>query len=135
MHYYKDGGIGSAMITGNFVPGHEFAANVVADDSGEFAPGELVAVDPARPCGTCEWCRRSHHNLCPAVNFTGAPPIDGALTYRMVVSHEQCFRVLSGVDDDLGSKGSTEPSPTRLYTVAQTNFWSYLTILNPWLRG
>lgn len=41
----------------------------------------------------CEWCRRAHPNLCPAVVFTGAPPVDGALTPRMVVPHEQCFTV------------------------------------------
>eukprot|EP01052_Picozoa_sp_SAG31_P056293 SAG31_NODE_16034_length_726_cov_1.244019_1_plen_98_part_00 len=55
MHYYKDGGIGSAVIESKFVPGHEFAARVVEDDLGVFEPGQLVAVDPARPCGvrTC----------------------------------------------------------------------------------
>ena len=61
MHYYKDGGIGSAVINGDFVPGHEFAARVVADDTGVFEPGQLLAVDPAKPCGVrfptpTRWC-------------------------------------------------------------------------------
>ena len=93
MHYYKDGGIGAAKVdtTNAFIPGHEFAGRVVADDSGRYEPGTLVAVDPAKPCETCEWCRRGHANLCPNVEFTGAPPFNGALTRRMVVASKQLF--------------------------------------------
>lgn len=97
MHYYKDGGIGGAVIDAPFVPGHEFAARVVADDSGELEPGELVAVDPAKPCGRCEWCQRAHPNLCPHVEFTGAPPFHGALTPRIVVAKRQVFRLPAGM--------------------------------------
>ena len=99
MHYYKDGGIGSASVgPGNaFVPGHEFAGRVVADDSGRFQPGELVAVDPAKPCGQCEWCHRAHHNLCPHVEFTGAPPFDGALTPQILAAQRQLYRLPAGM--------------------------------------
>ena len=60
------------------------------------AAGELVAVDPARPCGACEWCGRGHVNLCPSVRFTGAPPFDGALTERLHVSREQVVPLPTG---------------------------------------
>jgi L-iditol 2-dehydrogenase len=94
LHYYKDGGIGAAKIEERFVPGHEFAARMVADDEllGVHA-GELVAVDPAKPCGKCEWCKRHHHNLCPYVEFTGAPPLDGAMTTRIPIGREQIFKI------------------------------------------
>jgi L-iditol 2-dehydrogenase len=100
MHYYKDGGIGSATVDPDnaFVPGHEFAGRVVQDDSGTHAPGTLVAVDPAKPCESCEWCRRGHFNLCPHVEFTGAPPLHGALTRRMVVAEKQLFAMPPGLN-------------------------------------
>ena len=86
LHYYKDGGIGSATIRQPFVPGHEFAGRLAADvPERGLARGTLVAVDPNVACGRCEFCHRGHHNLCPNVAFIGAPPHDGAMTQRMHV--------------------------------------------------
>ena len=47
LHYYKDGGIGSAVIATPFVPGHEFSGWLTEDlpELG-LARGALVAVDP-----------------------------------------------------------------------------------------
>ena len=57
LHYYKDGGIGSAIIRAPFVPGHEFCGCVCEDipEKG-IKKGDLVAVDPNQSCGECEWC-------------------------------------------------------------------------------
>ena len=86
LHYYKDGGIGSAMIEEPFVPGHEFGGRL-ADDLPELglASGTLVAVDPNNACGHCAHCREGYPNLCPNVEFIGAPPFDGAMTERLWV--------------------------------------------------
>lgn len=90
LHYYKDGGIGAAVIREPFVPGHEFGG-YLADDlpARGLARGTLVAVDPNRGCGRCEWCREGHFNLCPQAAFIGAPPIDGAMTGRLWVPAAQ----------------------------------------------
>lgn len=90
LHYYKDGGIGSAKIAAPFVPGHEFAARLEADlpELG-LSRGALVAVDPNRACGHCAHCRAGHHNLCPNVEFIGAPPFDGAMAGRIWVPRSQ----------------------------------------------
>src|SRR3954453_15898574 len=90
LHYYKDGGIGAAVIQEPFVPGHEFGG-YVCDDVEElgFARGELVAVDPNKAFGRCEWCRDGHPNLCPNVEFIGAPPFNGAMTERIWVPKSQ----------------------------------------------
>ena len=86
LHYYKDGGIGGAIIQSPFVPGHEFSGRLTADvPSLNLAKGELVAVDPATPCHQCEWCAKGYHNLCPKVRFIGAPPFDGAMTQQLAV--------------------------------------------------
>lgn len=97
LHYYLEGGIGSATISEPFVPGHEFAGWVVGDHPEHgLTDGQLVAVDPALPCHACEWCRRGHINLCPHVEFLGAPPHHGAMTEAIDVMPEQIFPVPDG---------------------------------------
>jgi len=94
LHYYLEGGIGAAQIKAPFVPGHEFAGRMAVDyEPMGLVRGELVAVDPARPCGHCEWCRRGHVNLCPNVEFAGAPPHGGAMTERIAVEPHQIYRL------------------------------------------
>lgn len=90
LHYYKDGGIGGAQILEPFVPGHEFGG-YLRDDIAELglAKGALVAVDPNKACGHCDWCREGHSNLCPNVEFIGAPPFNGAMTERIWVPTSQ----------------------------------------------
>ncbi len=90
LHYYKDGGIGSAAIQAPFVPGHEFAGWLACDlPTLGLERGTLVAVDPNDACGTCAHCRAGHMNLCPNVKFIGAPPFDGAMTGRIWVPETQ----------------------------------------------
>lgn len=90
LHYYKDGGIGAARIASPFVPGHEFGGWLEADvpELG-LQEGALVAVDPNGACGHCAQCRVGHPNLCPNVEFIGAPPFDGAMTGRLWVPRKQ----------------------------------------------
>lgn len=94
LHYYKDGGIGSAVIAAPFVPGHEFSGWLTEDlpELG-LTRGALVAVDPNQACGQCEHCRSGHPNLCPEVVFIGAPPHDGAMTERIWVPKSQVVAV------------------------------------------
>lgn len=90
LHYYKDGGIGAAQVGDAFVPGHEFGG-YLAEDVPErgLRRGALVAVDPNGSCGTCEWCREGFGNLCPTVEFIGAPPFDGAMASKIWVPAKQ----------------------------------------------
>jgi L-iditol 2-dehydrogenase len=100
LHYYLEGAIGQQVIEGGFVPGHEFAGRIVDERAERFglAPGALVAVDPATPCGRCEWCHRGHVNLCPHVVFKGAPPHLGAMTGLITAKPEALFPVPDGFD-------------------------------------
>ena len=98
LHYYIEGGIGAQVVTAPFVPGHEFAGRMGQDHEHlELKRGDLVAIDPARPCGRCEWCHRGHVNLCPNVEFAGAPPFGGAMTERITVEPRQIFALPSGM--------------------------------------
>ncbi len=99
LHYYKDGGIGSALINSPFVPGHEFAGYLCEDlEPLGLTRGSLVSVDPNRACGDCAWCAEGHPNLCPNVEFIGAPPFDGAMTQRMWVPASQIVPVPTSFD-------------------------------------
>ncbi|MFH5926540.1 zinc-dependent alcohol dehydrogenase [Roseomonas xinghualingensis] len=90
LHYYKDGGIGAAQIKAPFVPGHEFGGWLTEDiEELGLRRGALVAVDPNKACGHCAYCHSGHPNLCPNVEFIGAPPFDGAMTKRIWVPRSQ----------------------------------------------
>jgi L-iditol 2-dehydrogenase len=97
-HYYKDGGIGSAKITRPFVPGHEFAGWVEEDIPAlGLKRGALVAVDPNKACGQCPHCEAGFENLCPKVEFIGAPPFDGAMTGHLWVPESQIVCIPEGM--------------------------------------
>ena len=100
LHYYLEGGIGSAKVDSPMVLGHEFSAEVVDERAEDFGlqVGSLVAVDPALPCGRCEWCERGHANLCPNVEFTGSPPFDGAMREFLGARPENLFKVPDSFD-------------------------------------
>jgi L-iditol 2-dehydrogenase len=94
LHYYKDGGIGGAVVRQPFVPGHEFGGYLCDDVAAlGLRRGALVAVDPNIACGHCDWCREGYFNLCPNVEFFGAPPFDGAMTSRIWVPTSQLVKL------------------------------------------
>ncbi len=101
LHYYLEGAIGSQAACAGFIPGHEFACRVIDPRGPEhgFPQGCLVAVDPAKPCGACEWCRAGDPNLCPEVVFKGVPPYAGAMAERITAPVECLFRMPAEFDE------------------------------------
>ena len=81
LHYYRDARIGDTLAAEPLVLGHEFAGIVEELGPGVkgLREGQRVAVDPALPCGHCEFCQQGNPNICPEVRFCGTPPTDGAL--------------------------------------------------------
>lgn len=79
-HFFEQEKCGAEIILG-----HEFTATVakVGRDVRHLQPGHRVAVEAGRNCGKCEWCERGDINLCPHIQFCGAPPTDGALREYM----------------------------------------------------
>lgn len=83
---------GQREVTYPIVLGHECAGKVV--DIGKevkyLSKGDIVAVEPGVPCGSCEWCRSGHYNLCPDLIFLAAPPfVKGALS--RYITHPASF--------------------------------------------
>jgi len=93
VHYYLHGRIGSQVVTGPIIMGHEFSAWIagLGPDVQDLAVGQLVAVDPGISCGRCEPCLQGHPNLCPDVRFCGTPPIDGVFAEYTLMPAANCF--------------------------------------------
>ncbi|HVN52834.1 MAG TPA: alcohol dehydrogenase catalytic domain-containing protein [Anaerolineaceae bacterium] len=76
LHWFAEGGIGTARLTRPLVLGHEMAGMIVSGSR----EGERVAIDPAIPCGKCEFCREGNPNFCTALRFAGdGLTVDGGL--------------------------------------------------------
>ncbi len=75
VHYYQEGSTGSLQVNNPLILGHEFSA-WIAEGPHE---GQLVAVDPALPCGHCEFCLEGNPNFCENLAFAGSEDTDGAM--------------------------------------------------------
>jgi L-gulonate 5-dehydrogenase len=75
--------------------GHEYSGHVAelgAGYSGRLVPGDLVAVEPLLPDGTCIACRRGHPNCCVNLRVTGGQ-IDGAFIERFEMPVNNLYEV------------------------------------------
>jgi len=85
LHIYNTGVSGGEALAEPMIPGHEVCAVVEAGE-GPVPTGRRVTVEPAIPCGRCEFCRRGDPNLCPNHTFLGLPGWPGAMRERFVHS-------------------------------------------------
>jgi L-iditol 2-dehydrogenase len=67
IHWFSEGGIGTARLTSPLVLGHELSGTIA---SGE-RKGERVAIDPSITCGHCEYCLEGNPNFCTSLRFAG----------------------------------------------------------------
>jgi L-iditol 2-dehydrogenase len=90
IHYFEHGRIGSFIVDGPLILGHEASGQVVAvgADITDIAPGTRVALEPGVPCKKCEQCRAGRYNLCPDVIFFATPPVDGAFTQFVALDRD-----------------------------------------------
>ena len=96
LHYYHNGGFGSVKLREPMILGHEVSAWVEELGPGVegLTQGQLVAVSPSRPCGTCRYCQEGLHNQCLNMRFYGSampfPHIQGAFRQQLVALASQC---------------------------------------------
>jgi L-idonate 5-dehydrogenase len=120
-HYYEHGYCASFVPDRPFVLGHEVMAVVeaVADDVDTIRVGQRVAVNPARACGFCEYCKAGRINLCTRTIMLGSasttPPTNGGLAEYIVVRADQCHVLPDSVDNGLGAM--IEPFAVALHAV------------------
>lgn len=102
---FKTGRFGIFDVDYPKIIGHEAAGVVVAvgADVKSLKPGDMVALEPGVPCGKCEACVSGHYNICPSVDFKGAPPVTGCNQQYVVHPAEWCFKLPEGMTTRDGS--------------------------------
>lgn len=123
LHYYHNGGFGTTRIKEPLVLGHEIAGTIVAVGSGviDTQVGQVVAVNPSRPCGQCSYCHEGRHNLCLDMRFFGSamrfPHVQGGFREFVTCPAEQAVPVPDGAT--AGEAAVAEPLAVCLHAVSQ----------------
>jgi len=95
LHWFSEGEIGDAKLEHPLVLGHEFA--------GVTENGQRVAIDPAIPCGHCEFCEHGNPNLCSSLIFAGHGNTDGALQEWLAWNEKSLFPIPDSISDADGA--------------------------------
>jgi L-idonate 5-dehydrogenase len=121
LHYFHDGYCAAFVPDRPFILGHEVAGEIyaVAPDVTSVKPGQRVAINPARACGICAYCKAGRINLCRKTIFLGSasntPPTNGGLANLVSVRADQCHPLPDDMDDALGAM--IEPLAVSLHAV------------------
>jgi L-iditol 2-dehydrogenase len=111
LHWFSESGIGDARITRPLVLGHEFAGVVKTG----ALKGRRVAVDPAIPCGKCEFCEEGNPNFCTHLHFAGHGADDGAMREFVSWPEAQMFPLPDSLSDADGAM--LEPLGVAIHAV------------------
>jgi len=99
LSYYFKGRVGDFALQEPLVLGHEVAGEIVetGPEVTALKPGDRVAIDPSRPCLTCDYCRSGRSNLCRHMRFFGSaaifPHVQGAFCEHVVARADQCHLI------------------------------------------
>lgn len=102
LHYYHHGGFGIVRVKEPMALGHEASGFVEAIGAGVsgVAIGDLVAVNPSKPCGACPNCRAGLRIHCTDMRFNGSamrmPHEQGLFRECIAVGAERAFVMPAG---------------------------------------
>ncbi len=117
IHFYADGRLGNFVVDSPYIPGHEAAGRVVG--IGEcvkgFTEGAKVVIEPGIPCGRCKMCMSGRYNLCIAVIFLSAPPINGTFCDYICVRADFVHKVTESIPFEYAAM--TEPAAVAVHSV------------------
>jgi L-idonate 5-dehydrogenase len=120
LHYYNHGGFGAVRLKEPMILGHEVSAHVEDPGTSGFAKGQLVAVSPSRPCGSCKFCLEGLPNQCLHMRFYGSampfPHIQGAFREILIADASQCVDA-TGLTP--GEAAMAEPLAVTLHATAR----------------
>ncbi|WP_137149614.1 NAD(P)-dependent alcohol dehydrogenase [Mycolicibacterium sp. CR10] len=101
-HYYRHGRLGSFVVEGPLILGHEAAGTIVA--VGDGVPysriGQRVSIEPQHPDPDSAETRSGRYNLCPHMRFFATPPVDGALCDYVTIGAAFAHPVPDTISDD-----------------------------------
>jgi len=129
IHYFTQGNIGTQKVTFPFTLGHEGAGVVVETGTTvkKVKPGDVVAIEPAMPCGKCDQCLSGRSHTCRKLKFLGCPnQADGCLSEFIVMPEHNCLLLPGKLTPDHGS--ISEPLAIGVYAVKKAGEISGLKI-------
>jgi len=121
IHYYKNGNIGSQKVKYPFTVGHEGAGVVIrtGPDVTKVKKGDIIAIEPALPCGKCDQCMEGRPHTCRKIRFLGCPgQAEGCLSEFIVMPQDNCFRLPVNLLPDHGA--ISEPLSIGIYSVKKS---------------
>ncbi len=74
LHYFHRGAVGDFQVREPLTLGHEVSGVVLELGAGVsgLSPGTKAALDPSRPCLSCDYCLAGRRNLCVNMLFLGS---------------------------------------------------------------
>ncbi|MFC0202249.1 L-idonate 5-dehydrogenase [Paracoccus rhizosphaerae] len=113
LHYWQEGGIGTIRVREPIILGHEAAGRITEVGPGveDLHKGQLVAMNPSHPCGTCRFCTQGLPHHCLAMRFKGSamylPHEQGMFRDWMTIGAAQCHPLPEGITP--GAAACAEP--------------------------
>src|SRR5262249_39651987 len=122
LHYFHRGAVGDFALREPLTLGHEVSGTVIETGDGVDVPlGTRAALDPSRPCLSCEFCRAGRSNLCLDMRFLGSaarfPHVQGGFAQHLVLRQDQIVPVPE--DTDLLRLSVAEPLSVALHAVTR----------------
>ena len=123
LHYYHHGGFGTVRVREPLTLGHEASGHIESIGTGVagLAAGDLVAVNPSEPCGTCPSCQAHSFNHCENMRFNGSamrfPHVQGLFRDYVRVPAARVFRIDPAVS--AAEAALCEPLSVALHAVNQ----------------
>jgi L-iditol 2-dehydrogenase len=118
IHYYTHGRIGSQVVKYPFTVGHECAGEVIETGSEvtRVKKGDIIAIEPAIWCSSCDQCLSGRHHTCRNLIFLGCPgQAEGSLSEYVVMPENSCFLLPDKLIPDHGA--ISEPLAIGVYAV------------------
>ena len=121
MHYFHRGAVGDFAVREPLALGHEISGWVMECGSAVngLPPGTKAALNPSKPCRTCEFCISGRSNLCSNMYFLGSagrfPHVQGGFAQHLVLRADQVIPVPQGTD--LLKLSVAEPLSVGLHAV------------------
>lgn len=105
VHYLTHGRIGHFILEKPMVIGHESAGVVakVGKNVKNLVAGDRVAIEPGKPCLSCDLCKEGKYNLCDDMIFCATPPYDGNLTRYYKHAANFCYKLPDHVTMEEGA--------------------------------
>ncbi|KAF2822582.1 sorbitol dehydrogenase-like protein [Ophiobolus disseminans] len=99
IHFWRHGRIGSLVVEGDCILGHEASGVVLECGEGvtTLVAGDRIAIEPGVPCGTCFLCMDGRYNLCEDVQFAGVYPYHGTIQRYKCHPAKWCHKLPSNV--------------------------------------